>query len=362
MRDRRRRLLSEDTAVSAAAPVVRVSDAANRKQLYSDAARAARGRGLHALVPLRGWVLLLWGLCLLGGVGGLLGLHFLAERVEPMLGKGAVHSLRLDAPGALSAWLSAAMLAAATGLALFIYSLRRHRIDDYHGRYRCWLLVALACAVANLFEGTSLASLAKSLCDQGCAAAGVRAEVVWPAGIAGAVSGVLLRLAIEVRRARGALATLLLSAVGFSGAVASHFGWPIERSALTLPLWERGSWLLGYALLLVSLLLYSRRVQFDVAGLGVLPARAKRKKAAPSADDSAAERPTPKTKLKLRTDLDPIEPAADDDTSPDGSKLVLGASDKAPASSASRQSAAGSKRLSRAERHKSRQQEQRLAS
>jgi hypothetical protein len=371
MRDRRRRLLPEDAARPAAAHAMRVTDDGDPRQLYSDAARAARQRGVHALVPLRGWMISLAVGGMLTAVGGVVGLHFAADRLELVLGTAAAASLRIDSPVSLSAWLASTLLAAAAAIAIFIFSLRRHRIDDYHGRYRMWILVAMACAVGNLFEASSLAVVAHALCTAGCGASGLRADVVWPAMIATLVAGVLTRLAVEIRRCGPAVTSLILASVAFLLAAASNFGWPVEQSAEVLPLWLRGSWLLGYVLLVTTLLLYSRRVQLEVAGDAALPVRAKRKKATVKLaegdeQEESAKRPARKTSLKLRTDLDPVDrsaPAdADEDTAAAAPKLMLGGQSQPGNSSDSASDQGATKRLSRADRRKLRQDQRRLAS
>jgi len=366
MRDRRRRLLPEDAARSAAAPDMRVTDGGDAQQLYSDAARAARQRGIHSLVPLRGWMLALAISGMLLAVGGLFGLHLAADRMQATLGRAAAGSLRIDRPASLSAWLASTLLAAAAGLSLFIFSLRRHRIDDYHGRYRMWILVAMACAVGNLFEASSLAAIVHSLCSAACGATGLRADLIGPAAMTTLVAGLVLRLGIEIRRCAPAMTTLVLACLAFGVAAATNFGWPVAHSPAMFPLWLRGSWLLGYVLLVTTLLLYSRRVQLEVAGAVALPVRVKRKKPASKtadADDEEsriAERPA--RKLKLRTDLDPVDRSADADeqTAAPAPKLALGG--KSPAASSSGDHSNDAKRLSRADRRKLRHEQHRMAS
>jgi len=370
MRDRRRRLLPEDAARSAATPEMRVTDGGDALQLYSDAARSARQRGVHALVPLRGWMLALAVSGMLLTVGGLLGLHVAADRVETALGQSAADSLRITGPSTVSAWLASTLFAAAAGLSLFIFSLRRHRIDDYHGRYRMWILVAVVCALGNLVEASSLAAIAHSLAIAACGACGLRADIVCPAALATFVAGLLLRLGIEIRRCGPAMTTLVLASVSFGVATAANFGWPVAHSPATFPLWLRGSWLLGYVFLLTTLLLYSRRVQLEVAGAVALPVRAKRKKPASKTADAeddesaASERPARKASLKLRTDLDPVDRSApvdaDEETAPATPKLALGT--KPQASSTSSEQAGSAKQLSRADRRKMRHDQRRLAS
>ncbi len=352
---------------------MRVTDGGDAQQPYSDAARAARQRGVHALVPLRGWTLALVVSGLLILAGGVLGLHLAADRVEVALGTSAANSLRVNQPVSLSAWLASTLLAAASGLSLFIFSLRRHRIDDYHGRYRMWILVAVACAIGNLMEASSLAAIIHSLCSAACGATGLRADLICPAAMTTLVAGLLIRLGIEIRRCGPAMMTLVLACISFGVAAAANFGWPVVHSPAAFPLWLRGSWLLGYVLLVTTLLLYSRRVQLEVTGAVALPVRVKRKKPAAKVadaedDESAASaRPARKASLKLRTDLDPVDrstPAdADEEAAPPAPKLALGTKAQAGSSpNSSSDHSSDAKRLSRADRRKLRHDQRRMAS
>ena len=79
----------------------------------------------------------------------------------------------------------------------------------------------------------------------------------------------------EVRRCRAAVALLTMAAVGFVVAAATRHGLlPIADGAQ--PLVERGSWLAGYVLLVVMLLVYANRVRAEIEGrIALRPAERK---------------------------------------------------------------------------------------
>ena len=72
---------------------------------------------------------------------------------------GRLAMFDLPAAGSLGTWFSSLLLLAATMVALVVYGIRRHKTDDYHGRYRIWLWAALGMLLtatdvaANLHEG-----------------------------------------------------------------------------------------------------------------------------------------------------------------------------------------------------------------
>lgn len=350
MRDRRRRVLTEEA--EAAVPAVRLAKATNPAELYSDSGRAARLNPISGLFPLRKLSISLVAGSALLAIAGCLGLHMAAEQLQLTLGSRATSALRLDSPAALARWLSSTLLGLAALTALFIYSLRKHRIDDYHGRYRVWLTMTLACLAASIVESTGIAALANELGRKASAVATLRFEIAWPAAIATLVTLLGIRLLFEIRRCGPALSALVLAMIAFTGAAAVDHQWPVEVSQASQPLWLGGCWLSGYVLILLTFLLYSRRVQVEIAGTAVLGTKAKpkRKKAA-STTETPAPAPAKKPAIKVRTDLDPVET-----TEPERIKEA-----KPAAVSISIEPEQAAQRMSRAERKRLRH-EQRKAS
>ena len=78
------------------------------------------------------------------------------------------------------------------------------------------------------------------------------------------------------------------------------------RSAPALPLVERGSWLAGYAVLLVMLLVYANRVRAEIEGrIALRPTERKPRKKKKPATAIRRDDPQPEPSRKpVRTDLD----------------------------------------------------------
>jgi hypothetical protein len=316
--DRRRRLLTDEAELGDGEPApIRLADAGG-VQGYSDAGRAARERALSSLVPFGKFAIALAVGCCLLAVGGCLGAHLAADWLAARLGDEAAAPVRLDAPASLGRWLASTLLGFAAALALFIFSLRRHRRNDYHGRYRAWISLTLVCLTVSLVESTGLAALAKGVVRIAAERGELRFDIVWPANVAILLALVALRLAIEIRRCTAGLVAMVAAGSCFAFSASVYHAWPVTWDAATMPLWARGSWLLGYVLVLTTLLLYSRYVQLEVTGQAITPAKPKRRKKV--ADEEATEQPAPrKPALKLRTDLDPVQtstaPAAESKSS-----------------------------------------------
>ncbi len=65
-------------------------------------------------------------------------------------------ALQLDTSGSLGSWFLSLVLIASAGMAGIIYSIRRHRTDDYQGRYRVWLWAATWCFLLAAVLATNL--------------------------------------------------------------------------------------------------------------------------------------------------------------------------------------------------------------
>ena len=65
-------------------------------------------------------------------------------------------ALDIAAKGSLACWFSSLLLLAAAVMAVFVYAVRRHRTDDYQGRYRVWLWAAAGWLLMATDQAASL--------------------------------------------------------------------------------------------------------------------------------------------------------------------------------------------------------------
>ena len=293
-------------------------------------------------------------------VGACLALHVAADALVAIMPVEDVASLRLDEPSSIGNWLASTFLVIAGAAAAFVYSLRRHRIDDYHGRYRVWLWLLAVCLAASLAETTNLDRLARRICQLAANGSSLRNEVLWPTTVALIALAMGVRLFFEIRHCRSAVATLAGATLCFVFGAACNHGWPIAATDAGKPLLAYGGWLIGHVLLLATFLFYARHVQLEVTGVLAVRTRPKRSKAKRLAtDESTAESSDlpAKPALRLRTDLDPVGASREDESSrsmpaSSASKFASGAVSSEPPLK---------QHLSRAERRRMRR-ESRMAS
>lgn len=208
----------------------------------------------------------------------------------------------------LAAWFAQVALGVAASVALIVRLMRRHRRDDYHGRYRAWGWLAGLFVITSCAGAVPLGPLV---------AAGVADTTgVWlgPAGIGwwiclATVSYTLVGLwAVLPLHERGATAfwfTLALAAWATSAGCAWLGGgrdvWAIAGHA---------AWTLGGPLAAIAMLAAARSVIREVRGqcrpIASKPARAKPQRPTstpPVADDASTEEP----------DFTPLEAGSADD-------------------------------------------------
>lgn len=331
---------------------------------YSDAALVVNQPPITSLMPTRMWtlsVLLLSGLTLIALLNLL---HAELPRLSKWIGAEHLDSLNFMVRGNLAAWTSALLLAWAAFKCAQIYSLRRHRVDDYKGRYRIWLPLTVLMVFASVDAGTGLHDAVGGLIVKLTKATTWDSTSCWllvAAIVAGATS---VRMIIEMRCSLGSVASLCGALAFYCLAVFVRIGW--------LPLTADLGWhtmvtstLLGHLFVWFTALSYGAHVYLDAQGLlkAKKPREAKPKKkkedakAADAKDDAGSAEKTVAGK-QVRVDAAHGEGGSKPSTQTAGSPLkaaVSAATNKSPpASKASDNS--NDARMSKAERKRLRRQ------
>ena len=364
--ERRRRLLADDSLADssdeeglsirlAAGPA---GETGPRAAAYSAAARLARLRAVHDFVPLR---LTMIGLVVAGAlsmVGIVAALAVWSAALADIVSTQELLPLSLNGSRNLAHSLASTLLLVASLVSILIYALRRHRVDDYHGRYRLWIWAALACLVASCAEAAGLADLLHGLTRHLAGLSSLDDAVAWPVGTGIVLGAIGLRLLVEVRRSRLTVLALMSSVGSFLLATAIGRNWLPAVPDVWQLLAARTSCLVGYVFLLATLLLYVRHVVFEIEGrVNVKSRRPKRQKAKRVVEktEKLAVAAMPKAP-NGRSDLEPVEksrpatPAARSQSNPAAEKLA------APAAVAGRVDPDSRAALSRAERRKLRRE------
>ena len=316
--ERRRRLISDDQpADSADESAVRIArpspdDGGSATLSYALPNGRRRSRALDSLLPAR---LVTIGLITVAGlilVGLLVMGHIWADLWSERLTASEMTLFDLGSERNLGHWSASTLLGGAAVVALIVFSLRRHRMDDYHGRYRVWLWVVLGCLFASLCETSSVGNVAQGLCRRAGDACGVDGELVWPITFGILLAAMGIRLLIEVWRSRASACMLTVAGLCMLAAWLVDFGCFSAADDVHNAAISGGGWLAGYVLLASTMLLYTRHVIREIDGLVALPVRKKklRKVATEKNDKSLRVDPPQKPSPKLRTDLEPTRISA----------------------------------------------------
>jgi len=245
---------SEDPAAEAAPRYGEQAHIENHPQITDYVPR--RGRGLAA--PLA---------C--GALAAVVSQAIVAG-AEPLAGAlpgTAVEDLRDRVAGGIAAWSMAAMLLVGAAAARIVFNLRRHRVDDYRGRYRVWKWASWAClalsfnAIVRLhaLAGSALAGLLGSADSSG---------LFWGAATLALATGWIGALATrDVAESRGSVTAACLAwlcgVASLLAASAAQAAPPASWQACMAGVLPIATVSFG----LSALTLYARYVVLDVQGL-----------------------------------------------------------------------------------------------
>ena len=269
--ERRRRLLTDDLSIPADGPL-RLGwpddgPPPQKSEHYGDAEFLKRQWRLLDFVPRR--LLILAGLLVLGAaiiVGLEMAYGWMLKRLAA--GGGVAAALDLGAKGSLACWFSSLALLAASAAALLIYTVRRHRTDDYPGRYRvwiwaagCWFLMASdqAASLREGFRDTMNALTGTPLLGDG--------TLWWAILYLLAFGAVGSRLFIDMRSSRLSTGALLIAATAYGLAIASRLGWTMTDTYVGEIMFQGRSEMAGSLMLLAAMSLHARYVILDAEGL-----------------------------------------------------------------------------------------------
>jgi hypothetical protein len=297
---RRRRVLNEEARSASGAHAARqsstTSDSSSQAPRYSDVAGVENHPQITDFVPRRYRTIGVLVVCGVATAAMLGALHYFAQTVAVFAGLPTLRPLDLGAPGSLAAWFSAVVLFVASAGCLIVYSIRRHRIDDFKGRYRVWLGASAACL---LLSANSVAGLHQVVAHSVSHFAGwtaLRDGAVWWLAIAGLpLAWISLRAMLDVRECRLAATFVWAAAMCYATSAASFFGLVPATEPQNASLVTGATMLLGHWLVLACVVTYARYVILDAQGL-IAARRPSSKKQTPKQEKQEKLKPATETK------------------------------------------------------------------
>ena len=392
---RRRRALIDESLASAESPGVAAeppvagstavveSDDQSPDKSYTTAVLTEGQPRTTDFVPRRYPTLILLLLSGVAVIAVLEASHARKDRWPDIVKSADSAAFDLAAPASLSVWFSSLMLALAGITAALIYKIRRHKVDDYRGRYRVWMWASISCWLASV---DATAGVHHALRGGLVHLAGTPlfgdGSIWWISLYALVPGSVGARLLMDMWACRTASTALILAGGGYTLAAALALGLIRIAEDESSLMFESGLLMASHLLLLSSLVLYGRYVLLDAQGL--LPTK---RAEAPSAKVPAAAdkriRANKKSKVQRRTvvmqheqspsrdvtsarrsDLEPAVVSSDSQPRSEEGSLAGGPRNQHPKESASRfavdreepSELSGYRKLSNAERKRLRKQ------
>jgi hypothetical protein len=224
---------------------------------------------LSDLVSRRLWVHGLFAATCLALIAAVFALQIWVAKALPGLA-GKLTMLDAQLPGSLAQWLSSLLLLWAGILSLVVYSVRKHKVDDYRGYYRVWMWGALCWFLVATDRAASLHAGFQQIMT---AVTGTRVlgdgSIWWMLPATVLLAAVGARLAVDARESRITLAALVCAAIAYIAAAATYNHWLTPRGPLAPLLVIYALPIVGDLFVAMSINLAARHVLLDAEG--VLP-------------------------------------------------------------------------------------------
>ncbi len=269
---RRRRVLNEEALSASSAHLalraVTPEEPSEGAPRYGEAAGSQRHLRVTDFLPRRYRTI---GALAIAGVTATAAVEALDWFVAPLAetyGFESTAAFDLTGTGGVASWLSAVVLALASVTCVLIYSLRRHRIDDFRGRYRVWMAAAVACALLSVESVAPVHRLLAATAAYHSGWTALRGHAVWWLLLAGLPLGwIATRAWLDARESRLAAVGLGTAVVAYGIALGCYFGMGPAVASPSEVMITAGATLVGHWMLLVGVLSYGRFVVLDALGL-----------------------------------------------------------------------------------------------
>ena len=192
----------------------------------------------------------------------------------------------------MGTWLAAGLFLVSAVLGVLTYLIRRHRTDDYRGRYRMWYWMVPFFVMVSLDQVADLQlSIRTVLLDLAGIPDYADATLIWMASAAVVAGAVGIRLAIEMRACRAAVAGLVLAAGCYAAVGAATVNWVLADGGVFRVMAMTGLAMLGHVSVLMAMSLNARHVHREARGeIGPRVRRKRRKREQADGTTQAARR------------------------------------------------------------------------
>lgn len=276
---------------------------------YGDAARERYHPRITQFVPQRPWTVLVLTLAALTVIVGLQAMYAQCFVRPEMARTVPFRCLHPQYAGSLAGWLSSLCLLAAAFQSVLIYRIRRHKIDDYRGRYRIWLVMPALLSVSAMFVATGIhvdlvALLAHALWSPSIGTASEQASATVIATTL-LVFAIGVRMAFEIRASRLSMLFLFCTVAAYLAAAVMRLNVVRSETELLTGMATSSAMLLGHCCAALACTSYARYVLLDAKGL----VEHKQKE---SGDSSKSKRRSQAEKrtAKVDTDIEKTSPKA----------------------------------------------------
>jgi hypothetical protein len=271
--DRRRRVLAEELACDASLAVVATDDLGSgaggrteKSARYSTAGRRENHPRATDFLPRSITAIALWSTLALAVVAGLVAgvVSYANPNGSDSLGVAPL----FDRGGALANWFSSFVFVLAAIGSVLIYTVRRHKLDDYRGSYRLWLWCSAAWLVMSIDATANLHTPFSRALAHITGWSMLEGGALWWISVWGAVLAVLsLRLVLELGECRPAQVAIVGTNLLWVAALVIDYGWFPAIPAQHATTVAIGCRLLGQITLLMGIGVYARHVLLDAEGL-----------------------------------------------------------------------------------------------
>ncbi len=311
-------MLTDDGMSGTTTPALSAAgaDSSTPAEAYATAARREQQPHVTDVIPLS-WVhcslLLLAGLTMIGAVEAA---YFWLPAMMAAWPSGDWQAFDLAAPTSIAHWFSAILLFGIAPLAILVYRLRSHRIDDYRGRYRMWRWVVPAAILLSVHETAGVLHVGQNLLHMSTHGSSLAPAWLWTAASATIWGLLAMRVLVEMSGSMLAGFALLTATIDLLGLATLSLWSPWNLESRQAVMAIAGLQMLGHGLLLGSVVLYARHVILEAEGritraAKKAPRPAKRKKmtaeSKQEAKAAAESNHKPAHATPTRTDLDPAQ-------------------------------------------------------